>query len=111
MGSLYFKRFYSWLDLIILIVNISLFTQFTRIIGVDNTENWNEYKELTMAVRYTIIIGVIVYFSKLLYFMSLVEKIAPFVDTIFRCVIDIGYFGVILIIMSFAFAWAFWILG
>jgi len=111
MGTLYFKRFYSWLDLIILIVNISLFGQFTRIIGVDHTEDWREYKELTMAVRYTIVIGILVYFLKLLYFMSLVEKISPLIDCIFKCVYDIGWFTIILIIMSFAFGCAFWLLG
>jgi len=34
MGTMYFKRFYSWLDLILLVVNISLFGQFVTIIQV-----------------------------------------------------------------------------
>ena len=73
MGTMFFKRFYSWLDLILLVVNISLFGQFVRIIQVQTQEDFQLYKNLTISVRFTIVIGVIIQYSKLLYFLSLVE--------------------------------------
>jgi len=60
MGKMYFKRFYSWLDLILLVVNISLFGQFVRIIQVETQEDFRQYKEITISVRFTIVIGVII---------------------------------------------------
>lgn len=60
MGTMYFKRFYSWLDLILLVVNISLFGQFVRIIQVETQEDFRQYKEITISVRFTIVIGVII---------------------------------------------------
>ena len=48
---------------------------------------------------------------KLGYFLGLNDKIAPLIDIIYRVVYDIGWFSLILLLMTLAFAYTFVILG
>jgi len=55
--------------------------------------------------------GVLIQFLKLGYFLSLVEKIAPLIDIIYRIVYDIGWFVLILCALMFAYVYAFYIIA
>lgn len=48
---------------------------------------------------------------KSLYYLGLVEEIAPLIEIIFVIVGDIGYFMVVYIIALCAFILTFWIIG
>jgi len=60
MGIQFFKRFYSWLDFILMIVNILLFVQFTQVLGYGEQLDYNDYKLQSVLIRYTIVIGIVV---------------------------------------------------
>lgn len=111
MGSAFFKRFHSWLDFFYVIFNMFLFSQFWQLVNVGNEEEFHWYKETTMTMRFTIVCGIIIQFLKLGYFLGLVDQISPMIDIIYRIVYDIGWFTLVLVLMSSAFAYAFYILA
>jgi len=111
MGSKYFKRIYTWMDFGLVFVNDSLFVLFEQVISVGAEEEYNAYRDFTVGMRLIIVIGIIVQYLKLGYFLSLVDQIAPMIDIVYRIVYDIGWFVIVLLVMTFAFTYAFYILA
>lgn len=98
MGSKMMRRGWSVLDLIIIILNFSV----TVLILVE--ANLVATRILEAALCFLLLM-------KSLYFMQLIDEIAPYVNIIFVILNDISYFMMIFIIFILAFSTVFYLLG
>lgn len=99
-GISYMKDIWGWFDLIYILLN-----------GVINAVNIQkdlmEKKDLRL-IQSVLSITIIV---KLLYFMQLIDQIAPLVKIIQLIFGDIGWFMVIFLVAMFGFSTSFRLLG
>ena len=73
--------------------------------------DYNNFKVNTVLLRNTFVIGILLMFSRINYFLGLVDGIAPLLSIVYQIFYDIGYFMFVLIFSGFAFAISFYILG
>jgi len=94
----FFKRAYSWIDMAFLAVNFLL--RYEEVHQLDTNDDYDKatFQDHAINLRFLECIGTILLYVKITYFISLVDAIAPLVDTIWRVLIDIFYFMVVLIL-------------
>lgn len=56
-------------------------------------------------------VGLIVIWSKFLYFLSLMKEVAPLIDMIGKIMHDMLWFTLVFILFAFAFSFAFYIIA
>lgn len=56
-------------------------------------------------------VGYLLVYSKSVYFLSLIDEVAPLIDIIFKIALDIRWFLVVFGIATYSFAAAFYCLG
>ena len=80
MRSDYFFRFYSWVDLLYVLMNFliyqSIFDRYDRNMFI------HEWVDHFQFVRHLEVFAVITIYGKSTYFMSMVDSIAPLIDMI-----------------------------
>lgn len=99
MGSKFFQRTYTWLDLIFYVFNTLVFAR------IYNSSTSMEYQRIFETF------GVIFFLVKTFYFLKLADKVAPLVSIVFSIMYDIRYFMIILIMAIVCFAIAFYLQG
>jgi len=99
-GLTIFRGYQTWFDLAYIALNscINVGILAEDVVGRDT-------------LRVTASILAITIIVKMLYFMQLIDAIAPLVKIIFLILIDIGWFLLIFIIIMFGFATSFYLLG
>lgn len=112
MGLQYFERFYSYVDMGIAVICIMIQIRFVILIdaGEDQVE-YNNFRDQMISLRVCIVLGVILMFIKIAYYLSLVDDISPLIDIVFRIFYDIKYFLCILFSTGFAFAYSFYLIA
>lgn len=115
MGWLYLKRFNSWVDVALMIINITTFFQFTIVLNTDmqeaSTYTFKRYRSDTEHIRQTLVGALLLMFSKMGYFLSLVDRIAPLIDIIIKIFRDIIWFMFVLFLVLISFSLSFYLLA
>jgi hypothetical protein len=99
LGTIVFRRGWSWIDLISIALNLGIILNNFMVI-FDNIT----MRPIEAALSITM-------WFKSLYYLRLVGQIAPLVDIIFVIFSDIKYFVVIFVIALIAFINAYYIIG
>lgn len=73
--------------------------------------DYNHFKVNTILLRNTFVIGILLMFSRVNYFLGLVDGIAPLLSIVYQIFSDIKYFMFLLLFNGFSFAVSFYILG
>jgi len=75
LKSEYFFRFYSWVDIVNVIVYVWILSAFIKILSVDYTwkDNSHDFEFDIKMLRTLLVVGVLTLFVKLTYFLSLIE--------------------------------------
>lgn len=92
---LIFKRFFSFIDFVVILCSVYV-----------STEMYGKSNVVSMRVIESILI--VFQMFKSLYFMRFVQEIAPLIDIIFVILNDIKYFVMIFIVIEFAFMIAYY---
>lgn len=115
MGLVYLKRKWTWVDLIVLVLSITILTYFfgfaSNISDGTYISKYNYYVEQTTIIRIMLMFGQMLLFTKSQYFLSMIDHISPLISIAFQIMVDILGFLVILIIFMFSFSFAFFILA
>ena len=105
----YFKREYSWIDIVFIIMNVMLY-------DIYYTQNYDEmtdeeFESHMKSTRYFMVAGTILVFLRLSYFFRIIDAIAPLYDIIIQIVYDIKYLFLIVMLFIVAFSMSFFYLG
>lgn len=115
MKGIYFKRVSSWIDLLGIIINFFVHTQIiTSYVSHDESNTGIDlrvYKDNTIFLRATFVVGILLMYSRVNYFLGLVDQIAPLLSIVYQIFYDITYFMVLLLWTGLSFAISFYILG
>lgn len=115
LGWSFCFRFYSWVDLIMMINHMFVFIKEFQFLYryVDETEKtfYNNYEYDVKMIRTLFVIGILTQFTRFTYFLSLIDQIAYLVDIMKQVLIDIIGFMVILLLIVFAFSLCFYTLS
>ena len=117
MGAInYFQKLWPYVDLSIMILSFWIFIQLmVHFSDVDDSgiykANYDEYMVNTTRLRIAIMIGQFLIISKSQQYLTLIDSIAPLINTAFQIFNEIGGFLVILGIFMFSFSFAFYILS
>lgn len=102
-------RFYSIVDIGFVIFIIWLITRILQSFSYEfDRESFESY---ITHERYISVLCQLCLYMKFTYFVSLVDKIAPFIDIISQIFYDIRHFGMVLMVIIFALAQCFKIIG
>ena len=115
MPKKFFFRLITWNDLIFGAINIYLNSIIlrdmkdpTNIGGVDKV---GKTSDITMTIRQLLMIGIIIIFLKLLYFLALIGYISPLIIIIKAIIHDIRWFSFICGLFIYSLSMAFYIMG
>ena len=115
MPKKFFFRLITWNDLIFGAINIYLNSIIlrdmkdpTNIGGVDKI---GKTSDITMTIRQLLMIGIIIIFLKLLYFLALIGNISPLIIIIKAIIHDIRWFSFICGLFIYSLSMAFYIMG
>lgn len=77
-GWRYFKRFWTWIDLSVLVISIAIMAQFVELVSNRNSEgyfeeNYDNYREETITLRIMLMFGQMLLFSKSQQFLTMVD--------------------------------------
>ena len=78
---------------------------------INKMPSFKQYKVNIVLLRDTFVFGILLMFSRISYFMGLVDQLAPLLSIIYQIFMDISHFMFILLFTGFAFALSFYILG
>lgn len=114
MKLTYFKRSYAYLDISWLVVSIWIFYQCIELKSMmENyqTMDYQHYEDHVKQVRYLLVMGILIMFYRLTYYLSLFDTIAPLITIIFQIFKDITYFIILILMLTFAIAISFQLLA
>lgn len=100
LGWVYWKKVWSYMDL------LYIFSNTTLSIMIINEKD-NENKELRVIETITALL----IWTRCLYFLQLINSMSPLIQIIFKIFDSIKYFLLTMIIICFAFANAFYLIG
>ena len=115
MPKKFFFRLITWNDLIFAAINIYLNSIILRDmkdptnIGAVNKVGLTS--DITMTIRQLLMIGIIIIFLKLLYFLALIGYISPLIIIIKAIIHDIRWFSFICGLFIYSLSMAFYIIG
>ena len=100
-GKKYLYRVYTWFDLTFYIFNtIANFHLLTK-------ENEDSIKDMRVLYAFAILF----FLASTMYFMKLIDNIAPIIDIIIRIFFDIKWFVFVFLCVISAFGFSFYLLG
>lgn len=109
MRSDYFFRFYSWVDLMYVLMNLLVYQSIWQ--RYDQNKFRDQWVRHIQEERHLEVFAVITIYGKSTYFLSMVDSIAPLIDMIVQILDDIKYFLLVVGIYVMAFGSCFYILG
>ena len=110
IGRAYFKNRWPYVDICCCTLNIYISINIILETGEHESEQ-GKYRTTQHSQRIIEAIVAILIWTKSLYFMALIDEMAPLVYIIFRVFSDIQYFVVTMVIAICAFANAFYLIG
>ena len=105
MKADFFKRFYTWIDLLFLLLNAWI------TIETFHKQNESQESQHSKQMRYLSIAGIFLIFAKFEYFFAIIDAIAPLLDIIKKILYDISYFMMISLLYILMFASCFYFAG
>jgi len=122
----FFFRYVSWLDIIfactnllligMVAINISAFRseasyETSQLLYLAGGSTSTERDALHKATRIAEMVGLVIMWTKLTYFLSLFKEVAPLIDMIGKIVYDMLWFVVVFILFALGFSLAFYIIA
>jgi len=104
----FFMRFYSWVDMLFIILNLSVQVMSMSDVSSYREWTWIIFRSNQKIMRLFMVACTMLLFAKFSYFLSLIDEVAPVIDIITQILIDIKYFLVVLFLQGLALSVSFY---